>query len=479
MTRAKKPVPLIYSSAFTYVLAIVLVALGGVTTEIVVEQKRNELESQEKARVYSDLSALRAELEASINSTLHLARGVVAYVATHPDIDSRDFKTFARAIIADNPSIRNIGLAPDNVIRFVYPLAGNENALGLAYANMPTQWAAVERAIALRSSVVAGPVNLVQGGRGVISRTPVFIEPDVDAARDAPGRPAGASNSDVDPSSDYWGIVSIVVDVDGLFAHAGDTMRSLGLELALRGIDGLGEDGGMILGREALFAEDSVQLPVSLPNGAWQMAGQPSAGWIAGDPELIGARIAGYSLTALVAGFAILLVSLVRSNRTIAHVDHLTGLANRRQILEVMGQYSSPRGDGRRSPFTVFYADLNGFKPINDRYGHATGDLVLIETARRLRADTRATDTVARLGGDEFIVIVPGRLEADQINHVREKLKAAIEVPFELGEASISVGSSIGWARFPDDGYSVQDMLDRADERMYRTKRGELEAGAA
>lgn len=444
----------IFRNALPFFAALVLLAVGVATTEYVALQARSDALNREKAHVFDDLSMMRARLEAAINATLHLSRGLVAYTATHPYVDDADFQRFAAEIIAGNPSIRNIALAPGNVIRFIHPVKGNERAIGLDYTRNKAQWPAVERAINLRSAVVAGPVNLVQGGLALISRTPIFL------AR----RGEAAGNG-----SRYWGIASIVVDVDALFESAGLDGTSGAIEYAIRGKDGMGADGDMIRGGAELFDKDAALLPVNLPSGTWQLAGRPLGGWAASSDAATGVRVAGYTMTGLLMALAFTLIMLVRHHRTMAHQDHLTGLANRRLLLKTMSrQISAPPRES--DACSVFFVDLNGFKPINDRYGHNFGDAVLIEIARRLREGTRSTDTVARIGGDEFLVLVPGQMNTEQARRIAAKLKAAIETPFEFGKNTVAIGSSIGWASFPEDARTAEELLSLADKRMYGIK---------
>jgi diguanylate cyclase (GGDEF)-like protein len=115
--------------------------------------------------------------------------------------------------------------------------------------------------------------------------------------------------------------------------------------------------------------------------------------------------------------------------------------------------------------------DLNKFKGINDTYGHAAGDTVLITVAQRLVSAVRASDTVARLGGDEFALIIESVAERDQIDTLGQKLVDLLteDVTLESGDV-VSVGGSIGIAWYPKDGENLKDILDVADQAMYFCK---------
>ena len=251
------------------------------------------LERAEKARLYeerrsftlSQLSSTRAKLEGIINSTLLLTRGVVAHVATHPDISALEFHMLAKELLPLNPHILNIGLAKDNIITHMYPLKGNEAAIGLRYLDNPKQRAAVLRVIESKKTVVAGPVNLVQGGLGFISRTPVFRTP-----------PEGEPGS-----GEYWGIASMVINMDSLFEEAGlSADLSSELRIAVRGKNGLGDNGDLFFGDEIVFKSDPILLDVTLPEGSWQLAAIPAKGWSSSSYSIFLLRISGLLISIMI-----------------------------------------------------------------------------------------------------------------------------------------------------------------------------------
>ena len=162
-----------------------------------------------------------------------------------------------------------------------------------------------------------------------------------------------------------------------------------------------------------------------------------------------------------------------RTKEAIRHMalhDVLTGLANRRYFEEMLARALSNarREDGR---FGLAVIDLDGFKPINDRYGHVAGDAVLKALAQRLLGATRAGDFCARIGGDEFAVVVGGvEGEADMLQ-VAHKLRAALVKPLVLdGGLALEIGASVGHAICPDDGALADQLIGVADQRMYQAK---------
>jgi diguanylate cyclase (GGDEF)-like protein/PAS domain S-box-containing protein len=156
----------------------------------------------------------------------------------------------------------------------------------------------------------------------------------------------------------------------------------------------------------------------------------------------------------------------------LAFTDPLTGLPNRRRLEEqVEGMLLDAAMAG--SALALLFVDLNGFKSVNDRLGHAAGDDLLVAMAGRLRQRLRRGDLLARLGGDEFLVVLPGldpATAADEAARVADGLVAAVAEPVVLGEHLASVGASVGVSTTPADGNDFAGLLHAADVRMYAAK---------
>jgi diguanylate cyclase (GGDEF)-like protein len=120
----------------------------------------------------------------------------------------------------------------------------------------------------------------------------------------------------------------------------------------------------------------------------------------------------------------------------------------------------------------LLYIDLDGFKRVNDRAGHAVGDRLLCELAGRMRHAVRQNDLVARVGGDEFVVLLPDCRDAQAAQEVADSLRARITAPCRLPEGLFQLDASIGVATFPADGADAETLLMHADEAMYAAKHG-------
>jgi diguanylate cyclase (GGDEF)-like protein/PAS domain S-box-containing protein len=149
--------------------------------------------------------------------------------------------------------------------------------------------------------------------------------------------------------------------------------------------------------------------------------------------------------------------------------DPLTGLPNRVLFEDRLGQgLATARRE--RASLALMFVDLDRFKPVNDTLGHDVGDVLLQAVAQRLERALRATDTLARLGGDEFVVILEGVEASAGATQAAQKLVAALEAPFSIGDHALSIGCTIGIALFPRDAGDPVNLLKRADRAMYAAK---------
>lgn len=154
----------------------------------------------------------------------------------------------------------------------------------------------------------------------------------------------------------------------------------------------------------------------------------------------------------------------------LARHDALTGLLNRASLIEAASE-ALRRGDPVLDRIAVMLIDLDRFKPINDMFGHAAGDGVLIEVAKRLQSSLRPGDLVARLGGDEFVVILPHAGSDDDLREIGLRINRALGREMEIEGHRLRLGASIGCASWPEDAHDVDGLLSAADLAMYHAKR--------
>jgi diguanylate cyclase (GGDEF)-like protein len=246
-------------------VALVVLVAGGVYLD-----RQSSVLNQERARaqVQAEMSLVRAKLEGNISSNVQLVRGLVSVMSTDPHMNQVRFGALVSNLFEERTQLRSVAAAPDLVVTMTYPLAGNERVIGLDYRRNDAQREAALRARDTGELVLAGPVLLVQGGRGFVGRFPVYTE-----------SPAGRT---------FWGIIAAVVDADRLYADSGLTDDSLGILVSIRGRDGTGGHGAPFFGPDLSYA-NPLTAEVVLPSGSWEIAAIPKGGWAtaAGDNWLM------------------------------------------------------------------------------------------------------------------------------------------------------------------------------------------------
>lgn len=457
-------------------IALIAVGLLGLLADY---QNHQIFEQHARAAVADRLSVIRARLEGNISRDIQIGRGVVAALATRPDLDSAEFGALVEHLLAAGSDLRLIAAAPDMVIRMVHPLIGNEKVIGLDYTKTPGQRDAVLRAKATGHLVLAGPLELVQGGVGIVGRFPVVMD-----------RPAGPPV--------FWGIVSAVIDIERLYANSGISAADFELDLTIRGRDGKGTEGEIFFGSEDVLARNPLAATVNIPGGTWELAATPKGGWPA-PPNTASFRL----MIALIGALVVLPIlvtghlyaerrrnldelkeakrlvearntQLEEANRRVRHTslhDELTGLPNRRHLMNHLCHLDAGAQEVAGRRIAVLHIDLDRFKQVNDTYGHAAGDRLLQHAAGLMRAVFRPDDIVARIGGDEFVAVCISEAPEDLARVLADNLIAGFRHPIDLGEIRCRSGLSIGIACSDHRNSQSSKLLIDADIALYRAKK--------
>jgi len=407
----------------------------------------NRFEARRRVELISFGSLVQTRLTRELDNVLFLTSGLKSYLSVREGVlNRREVDAILKKLFEDSRHVRNFGVAVGYHLLYIYPVKGNEKALGLDYRKVPGQWPAVQRVIEGGTPILLGPMKLVQGGQGLIYRVPVSVR------------------------GKYWGLISTIIDSDTFFADAFARAKAENVEFAVRGRDARGMQGEVIRGDARLFGARGVELiDMDVPGGKWVLALRAMA-------SSFPLTEAAWRLRFLVWGLAVflgwgvyaLLVQRARLAR-LAMFDALTGLPNRTLIEDRLERAIAAQ---RRNPAAVsalLFADLDDFKRINDEHGHRAGDAVLQGVAERALKAVRDIDSVGRWGGDEMIVLLEnaGR---DKIPELVERVRRAVETPIDYAGLKLQVGVSIGVAIVPDDGDGIQDLIRRADRRMYEEK---------
>jgi diguanylate cyclase (GGDEF)-like protein len=424
-------------------LAVCLAVLGAGTAIIKLQER--DLEARQRVNLLVLGSSIRARLSRELNRVLYLTSGLSSYLAVRRnDLRRDEIEAILGRLYHESSHVRNFAVAVGYRLTYVYPVKGNEKAIGLHYPDVPEQWPAVKRAIDSKQPVLIGPVKLVQGGSGLIYRVPIFI------------------------NDEYWGLLSSVIDSESLLVEALSEGSSGAYALAIRGKDALGMAGETFRGDAALFDHSDAQLfDLEVPGGKWVMALRATM-----PPQQEGLWLMRglVWLLALILGLTTLIVLMQRSRLARqAMFDPLTRLPNRLLISDRINRaLSGLRRDPARSCLLLFI-DLDGFKLINDRFGHKMGDFALQSVACRVAENLRAIDTVGRWGGDEFVVFMEN-VDRSSIDELIGKIRQAVEQPVDSSAGPLTVGASIGFAFAPIDGMAIDELLRAADGRMYANK---------
>jgi PAS domain S-box-containing protein len=305
------------------------------------------LVSEAKSEASVAVSLRANTISAGLIRQLALLDGLYAYVITEPserDLEE-NYIVFAEALSAHATGVRNIVTAPGGVMQFVYPVEGNEDVVGYSPLHDARQNIRedVEWAIENRQIVISGPVDLVQGGIGIIARMPVF------------------------KNDEFWGLANIVLDLDPILEGAKFDLEAGSMSYAIRE-----EKGHVFFGEASLFDSDPVISRVDLPEGYWELAAFPSGGWIAYiRPELYIFQFAGLAFVGLLTG--LIYISNFRQNELELAVKERTieiSQINRQLELELVERREVEAGlRERESQYRSIYESVSDGLFINSLEG--------------------------------------------------------------------------------------------------------------
>ncbi|MBC3767263.1 PAS domain S-box protein [Neptunicella marina] len=284
------------SSQLAYVLVSLLVLVPALFVGYYVYHVDYQtFQQNQRNQVFDSLSTVRAKLEGAINKNLQIVNGLVAIVSTNPSISQQEFSRLAAYILNEDDELHSISLAPDMVIQFIYPLEGNQQAIGLNLAQHPSQKSEAIAARDFRRTIVTGPVTLVQGGNAFISRAPIFTQDD------------GGEGQ-------FWGLVSAVIDADKLFKHAELSNVALPLSIAVQSSD-IDGNRHTFLGEGSVFDADPILMQINLPYGSWKVAATPQNGWATSSPTAMNSLLTIVAITTFILALLLYLTYLSKLRR--------------------------------------------------------------------------------------------------------------------------------------------------------------------
>lgn len=450
----------------------------------------NELQSTEKAQ----LSAKAVALQSVINRNFNLMVSLEAYVSTSylQDKDDQEVQAYIKALyVGSQASAYNLVIAPHGVMKFVYPLKGNESIINWNLLEDPRQniQDQVLRALKTKKLTTDGPFMLLQGINGLVARKALFKD------------------------GVFWGFVSVAINMDELLIEAGFKDKALeGQRMAIRS-----RDMPVFYGENATFDQSPLITVIDLQDSKWELAATPPANAVEAINEQIfiircaillvlilglffiiyiirqrdrlsqavnertqELQIANEDLTSaneeLIAGQQELQESTKRIQESeqmlsyMAYHDVLTGIHNRahfQMMLKEQITYNQKKG----TSLVVLFFDLDNFKMVNDSHGHHMGDHMLQEVVHRIQQSNLAYHTFARFGGDEFAILLEDCSSEKEIQAFCQQIIAVLKPPCILANREFFINASIGIVQYPHGGATWDALLKNADIAMYMAKK--------
>ncbi|MFV1923035.1 MAG: diguanylate cyclase domain-containing protein [Methylotenera sp.] len=445
-----KSISVFFDAAKSYasIAAITLISfvLLSIILQRFIQAEVKKIEAVNAVKLADHANNLKSQLNSELNALIYLSRGISSFLsAYHHELDTQKVELMLATLYKDAKHIRNFGIATGYKIRFIYPVEGNEKALNLDYRQLPEQWPLVKKAIESHEGVMAGPINLVQGGSALIYRYPVYIH------------------------NEYWGILSTVIDKESLLKEIFNQNWNDGFSVAVRVKSDKGSNANLIYGDPTLFSNSKAHITFSnVPNAIWEWAVIETK---KNNSSLVNlAKFMAWSISILIAS---VLFSILKDRKNLeveAHIDSLTGLPNR-QILNIRLDHALKHAYLNKKLIAIMFIDLDFFKNINDRFGHDIGDEVLKTFSRIVGNIIRSDDVMCRIGGDEFVILLSELNLANDASMIADSIFSAFAKPVVISNYNLNIDLSIGIAINTDaTKETARNILKKADIALYEAK---------
>ncbi|EXJ24479.1 diguanylate cyclase/phosphodiesterase (GGDEF & EAL domain) with PAS/PAC sensor(s) [Alkalibacterium sp. AK22] len=413
-----------------------------------VQQLRKQYDIQaaqeHRAEARDTLNQIQNELQSKLDSSLFYADFFEMLISQDSDLTDDDFLQYAQLVVDNNQIIDSVSIARDGIIQFIYPLRGNDRAIGFDLLEDTERAYHIQKAIEQQKSVAQGPIEAVQGGVKIFNRKPVFIES------------AGGLET-------LWGFANITVDYDDLLASVvdPDTVQDYALALRLY----TGTDREEFWGDARVFEQDSLLGTVRLPGNVWTLGITPAGGWRFSSDTHQTEMLLFYVMISMIALMVYVFTLQYVNKRELAHSDSLTGLLNKGTFEKTVRQLIKAN-TGQNGLLLI---DFNDFKQVNDEYGHLAGDRVLIVCSRRITEVLKQTDQIGRIGGDEFMILVKDVRSEENLEKIADRIVRHVEQPIEYKGCLIKPSVSIGYMMTTQLDL-FENLYESVDKQMYRHK---------
>ena len=358
----------------------------------------------------------------------------------------QDFDAVAEDLMREY--IGSIQIAPDGVVTNIYPLEGNEGGL-IDLMNDPDRGPVAAYSKEHDMTTMQGPIELKQGGTGIVVRDPVFL-------------------TDEQGNKGFWGFTIVVIKTPDIFQYSFDSLVSFGYDYRLSATTSpLSDEFKVVVSSRENLDRPAVE---TFGEGActWKLEVAPKDGWKISRASLIGCLIGALFVVLLTATYAALLYAWDqrRQLRTMAETDSLTGLYNRKGMGDRVQNYLSAHPG---EPATEVLLDIDDFKLINDLHGNDVGDAALINLAKNLEKVFGDAAIVSRTGGDECGVFFPGMTakQAEPLIHAESELDQSF---MTAQGKKYTYTISMGYADYPAQAQSREELTRNVDSALYTVK---------
>lgn len=437
-------------------LCILLMSTSVVLVELFILRETEHREAIVRAGLLDTGALIAQDIQKDIAScifvteTLHVLLKTTGYNIT-------DFDGWGRQLAASRCTVQ---LAPKGIVSYIYPLKGNEAAMGHDLLKDKRRNDGAIKAIQSKKLTFVGPLKLIQNGKyAVIARQPIF--------------------KSTEQGEEFWGFSIAILLVDDILS---DWLQDIERQGVLVKIEGSDPDAAapptffVSSGWDAAESASTVSMPIIVPNGEWilKLKRTPHS-----YPYYNFFRIAIFLLALIVSIYIFFqqrqlrarqleIVNLNKRLLELSMTDELTGVGNRRACMQILEfQIEQAQRYGQR--LTVAMVDLDFFKKINDDHGHWVGDQLLRHVASAFVDFARKSDFIFRLGGDEFLLLFPQAGLEDGLKAIRKFLNHLAKTPCTLDTSVLFAELSIGVAEY-ERGEGVKSLLQRADNKLYEAK---------
>ncbi|MBF9018011.1 MULTISPECIES: diguanylate cyclase [unclassified Oceanispirochaeta] len=437
---------------FCLLLAVIIMILG----ESFIRRDVEHEDSLMRDSMLTTGAFLSQEIQRNISAGVYSTETLYNFLFFQ-DFNTDDFEKWAKVIVSEMYAATTVQLAPDGIISHIYPLKGNENALGLNLLEDSRGNEGALRAIESNELTFIGPVKLIQSGKlAVIVRKPVFMSEE--------------------SGSIFWGFIIALMYLEEIIPERAISLHEQNLFFRILGDNPDNDEIPVIYESRGFYEEDCTTLKIEVPNGTWllQMNHKPRK-----NPFYHLIRILLLIFSVILATYVYLQQDKIRKKAVeinnlndrlleISLKDELCGCWNRRGGLQIIEQQIS-QANRYGETHSIVMIDIDFFKEVNDKHGHQGGDKLLQHLTNLLTDLLREPDAVVRLGGDEFLLILP-KIGLDDCIEVVKRIQHKVNTTALLLEKeSLNLSLSMGIASYKK-GENVEDLLHRADGKMYEVK---------